>query len=224
MKKHAASLVTAAMLLTVAWMTGCDSGKVEQSSADSDSLETAVETVPASAETVAAEAEAETETTAESQTDQWETYFETYDAFSAAMAEQYPGVLMCIPPQILSDEWDLQGVTLYQPKDEAPYYLYDMTDLEQHRIHLLVSVTKTYDSIETERMDVLAYFAGWGYEVAEAYSTEGYFILQSSETAQNKMFGRTGDGCLYYCLSATDADGVSLEPVELQNLHDAMRL
>ena len=32
MKKHTASLMTAAMLLTLAWMTGCDSGKTAESS------------------------------------------------------------------------------------------------------------------------------------------------------------------------------------------------
>ena len=56
MKKHTASLMTAAMLLTLAWMTGCDSGKTAESSkaATTTALETTAEVVTDAAETTSA--------------------------------------------------------------------------------------------------------------------------------------------------------------------------
>ena len=49
--------MTAAMLLTLAWMTGCDSGKTAESSkaATTTALETTAEVVTDAAETTAAE-------------------------------------------------------------------------------------------------------------------------------------------------------------------------
>ena len=53
MKKHTASLMTAAMLLTLAWMTGCDSGKTAEFSkaATTTALETTAEVVTDAVET-----------------------------------------------------------------------------------------------------------------------------------------------------------------------------
>lgn len=82
MKKHTASLMTAAMLLTLAWMTGCDSGKTAESSkaATTTALETTAEVVTDAAETTAAEESS----AADAQR------FDNYADFAAAMAEQHP--------------------------------------------------------------------------------------------------------------------------------------
>ena len=80
MKKHTASLMTAAMLLTVAWLTGCDSKELEQPAGTGTAP--ALETVAEPVTEAATEAIEATEAAGQS--------FDDYAAFAAAMAEQHP--------------------------------------------------------------------------------------------------------------------------------------
>ena len=81
MKKHTASLMTAAMLLTVAWLTGCDSKELEQPAGTGTAP--ALETIAEPVTEAATEAIEATEAAGQS--------FDDYAAFAAAMAEQHPG-------------------------------------------------------------------------------------------------------------------------------------
>lgn len=94
MKKHTASLMTAAMLLTVAWLTGCDSKELEQPAGTGTAP--ALETIAEPVTEAATEAIEATEAAGQS--------FDDYAAFAAAMAEQHPEKTLYTPPESDSAE------------------------------------------------------------------------------------------------------------------------
>ena len=101
------------MLLTMAWMTGCDSGKLEQSSGESTAapVETTAESV----------ADAPEETTgADGSGDNIQVFASSLD-FEAAMAEQYPEVLLYEPPESFTAQWNLQQILLLAD-EKTPFY------------------------------------------------------------------------------------------------------
>ena len=131
MKKHTASLMTAAMLLTVAWLTGCDSKELEQpaGTGTAPALETTAEPITEAA-TEAIEA---TEAAGQS--------FDDYAAFAAAMAEQYPEKTLYTPPESVLAAWtwkEIQQETvnllismepLFQNAQEIVDSMADLTDV-----------------------------------------------------------------------------------------------
>lgn len=231
MKKHITQLIEAAVLLTVAWMTGCDSGKVENPSAKQSAAQTtALAVFPQETTAITM-----TETAAVIDSDSAETEeandfvrYDTYDAFLAALGEQYPGVAMYTPPQILTQEWTLNNVMLRRPEDDFAYYEYDIVDAEQSNIKIIVAVELSYNSVEaeqmavTERMELMAYRMEGNWEISE--TGKNWFLMQNRETGECRMYGMTGDENLYYCLAGTDSAGNFLDGIELQTLHEMMRL
>ncbi len=220
MKKHIMSLIEAALLLTAAWMTGCDSAKTESEKASTSPVQTTALTQQTGSATEAAAATVEATLDAEN-TDSAVSYT-TYDAFLAALGEQYPGVAMFVPQQLLTEEWPLESVTLCTA--EEPYYVYHMTDSEDHVLCLLVSVSKKYQSFDQLRDDVAAELADWDCTMLEDWCGSNWLIAESSLANSRCLYGMTGDENLYYCLSGTNADGSWIEPEVLQTLHDTMRL
>lgn len=220
MKKHIMSLIEAALLLTAAWMMGCDSAKKENGKVNTSPMQTTALAQQAGLATETAAAAAETTSDAENTEDT--VMYTTYDAFLAALGEQYPGVAMFVPQQVLTEEWTLESVTLCTA--EEPYYVYHMTNAEDHVLCLLVSVSKKYQSFDQLRNDVAAELADWDCTMLEDWCGSNWLIAESSLTNSRCLYGMTGDKNLYYCLSGTNADGSWIEPELLQTLHDTIRL
>lgn len=220
MKNHTASLVTAAMLLTVAWMTGCDSGQNQSSSSAGKTVETTLLTTVSSKVEASSETAAAVETELGSQTDgRSNLEFDSYDAFTEAMGEYYPGVVLAAPPQIVSGEWKVTGIYLLT-SSEKPFYNYDVITSEGQSLVLTVSHEFQFDSIDA----VKAQMQAGSVQLQEDYSGSNWVIGMTNEPSMYVLYGLTGDENLYYTLIGADAEGNSLEPEELQALHDDMRL
>ena len=142
MKKHTASLMTAAMLLTLAWMTGCDSGKTAESSkaATTTALETTAEVVTDAAETTAAEESS----AADAQR------FDNYADFAAAMAEQHPELTLYTPPESVQQQWEWKSIMLGQTS-----YQYEMYSAErQATVNVLIDMQPSFTDAQ-EIVDTL---------------------------------------------------------------------
>ena len=142
MKKHTASLMTAAMLLTLAWMTGCDSGKTAESSkaATTTALETTAEVVTDAVETTAAEESS----AADAQR------FDNYADFAAAMAEQHPELTLYTPPESVQQQWEWKSIMLGQTS-----YQYEMYSAEkQATVNVLIDMQPSFTNAQ-EIVDTL---------------------------------------------------------------------
>ncbi|MGN1402835.1 MAG: hypothetical protein ACI4XB_00775 [Ruminococcus sp.] len=217
MKKHTASLMTAAMLLTMAWMTGCDSGKVEQTAGDTSSAETTIETtVETTAETIAEESVYEEVITS--------VEYATYDAFAAAMAEQHPELTMYIPPESVTSTWEWNPITL-----DTGFYSYSFHDPDGERtIQISVLFNETYSDVQEKIDDNQNYTSLSQSEIVE--QTTGYYIerilpLESDVIEEEYVLhGLTGDFNTYYSLHLWYDDGHVATPDELLALREALRL
>lgn len=220
MKKHKA-LLAAAMLLTAAWMTGCDSEQ-SNSSSDEKTVETTALTV-LSEETTAVE-ESQTDSTAAAESDaqadtQSNLEFDNYDAFLEALGEHYPGVVVVAPPQIVSGEWDVAKIQLLTT-GEQPYYDYAVTTPEGQSLVLTVSYDIQFDSIDALKEQCQT----GSVEIQEGYSGSNWVIGMMAEPPMYVLYGLTGDESLFYSLIGADAEGNTLTPDDLQSLREAMQL
>lgn len=221
MKKHTASLMTAAMLLTVAWMTGCDSGKVEQAAVDTSSAESAVETT---AETVA-ETTADTEVSAVEADESVE--FSTYDEFAAYMAEHHPELTMYAPPKTWAQDWETSYIILY---DNA--YVYQFRKAEAYSVTDLVTITVMYAYQNCESAASMIEQLG---ETVTSAPSPGYCFYEEEMTfpdgtsqMQSILAGITGDFNTLYTLKAshsdTDWNVTPYTEEELLSLREELRL
>lgn len=222
MKKHTASLMTAAMLLTVAWMTGCDSEKVEQTGTDISAVETTALTLSSAdgasteSQTVSAAA-----TAADSQeSGQSNLEFDSYDAFLESLGEHYPGVAMIAPSQIVSGEWTVTKVYLLI-SGEQPLYEYAVTTPEGDSLLLTVSHEMQFASAEELKSQLEVSDST---QIQDGYIGSSWVVCKVENPEAYALYGLTGDESVYYALIGADAEGNTLEPEELQTYHDAMRL
>lgn len=218
MKKHMGSLVMAAMLLTMAWMTGCDSVKQEQLSQTSvaETTETTAETV------VVSEAQTDVEETAPTgglDMTQSKQTFDNYDAFLSEVAAHYPGVVMVAPNQIVSGQWEIQRIDL-MTSGTQPFYDYVLTTPEGQNLILTVSNEYQFGSFDALR-EVLT---SNGVTAQSGYSGNNWLVGMDEYLGAYVLYGLTGDENTYYTLLGTNTEGTSLEPAELQALHDTMGL
>lgn len=223
MKKHTASLMTAAMLLTVAWMTGCDSGKVKQTAADTSSAETTALMVLSGEEKTSAENQMETTAAVKSESQengQSNLSFDNYDDFLQTLGEHYPGVAMIAPSQIVSGEWAVKNIELLV-SGEQPFYEYTVITPEGDSLLLTVSHEIQFDSVEDLKSQLEA---ANSVQIQDGYSGSNWAVCKVENPEAYALYGLTGDESVYYALVGSDADGNTLEPKELQSYHDAMRL
>ncbi len=81
------------------------------------------------------------------------TEYTDYDAFAAAMAEQYPGIPLYTPPQEVATNWTCNHMEI-----DVNRYAYTYYDSENDRNILLeISTTGQYDTIQ-ERLDELSQY------------------------------------------------------------------
>lgn len=201
MKKKTASLVTAAMLLTMAWMTGCDSGKLEQSSGESTAapVETTAESV----------ADAPEETTgADGSGDNIQVFASSLD-FEAAMAEQYPEVLLYEPPESFTAQWNLQQILLLAD-EKTPFYTQQFSREDAQAgtetVEIQVYFLNSYTSAEEGFQDFFQ--TAGGYTLASTVD-QGCCIITDTAQQRSMLCGITTDSTFLYRVDAsrTDAQG-----------------
>ncbi len=215
MKAHAVSLVTAAMFLTAAWLTGCDS--TEETATESATRTTQAQETTAMTTIAATTAEAE----ADSYCDDVTEHFDCYDAFLTALGEYYPGIVMVAPTPIVQAEWEVTCISL--DYSEKPQYTYEVVDLDGNQVTLFVShkTADQYDSMEA-LLEML--YSSDTITVLDAYVGSRWAIVEMDSTGAYIMYGMTGDENLYYTCRAIDVDGVSVSPDVLMEVHDSLML
>lgn len=197
MNKHTASLMTAAMLLTMAWMTGCDSKELEQpaGSTTAPALETTAEPVTEAAETTAAEVQQQS--------------FDSYDAFAAAMAEQHPELTLYAPPESAQEQWEWK--TIQMAENTYQYELYNAE--KQETVSILMEIQPTFQDAQ-EIVDSMSQISGVTVTLLDA----GCCLCQWEETGVSALYGITGDmGCNYAATLEHD-DGSAASAEELTAL------
>ncbi len=221
MKKQIVSIAAAAMLLAVASMTGCGAVQQDNSSdvisTDTTSLNLTTEESSAAAET---QADSVVETELGSQeTGQSNLTFDSYDAFLDAMGTYYPGVVMVAPNQIVSGEWEVMRIELLT-SGEQPFYGYTVMTPEGQSLMLTVSGEMQFDSMDA----LVTQLESSTVQVQDGYTGSNWVIGLTTEPDMYVLYGLTGDESVYYTLIGSDTDGSTLEPTELQTLHDVMCL
>lgn len=199
MKKHTASLMTAAMLLTVAWLTGCDSKELEQPAGTGTvpALETTVESVTEAA-TEAIEA---TEAAGES--------FDDYAAFAAAMAEQHPEKTLYTPPESVLTTWTWKAIQL-----KADGYQYQLYNAEtQETVNLLISMEPLFQNAQ-EMVDSMADMT----DVTATLVDAGCCLCQWNDSGEYALYGITGDMGANYIVTLEHADQMPASADELTAL------
>ena len=133
--------MTAAMLLTVAWLTGCDSKELEQPAGTGTAP--ALETIAEPVTEAATEAIEATEAAGQS--------FDDYAAFAAAMAEQHPEKTLYTPPESVLAAWTWKAIQL-----KADGYQYQLYNAEtQETVNLLISMEPLFQNAQ-EIVDSMA--------------------------------------------------------------------
>ena len=214
MKQHIVYLAASAMMLTMAWLTGCDSNQAEPSSSTSASTTETTALAVSTVETTATDvsADADSEESGETKT----IYYETYDDFLTGLGADFPGIVMVAPTQIAAGEWEVEYISLTSD-DTAPAYTYQITDTDGNRITLTVNHMASY---QYDSMDAL--LAALPDTVLEEYTGSRWAI--TDENGAYVLYGLTGDENLYYTLFAEDAAGTVLEPDTLAQLRETLRL
>lgn len=223
MKKHTASLMTAAMLLTAAWMTGCDSGKVEQTAGNTSSAETAVETTMEIITETTANTEVSVEETDES------VGFSTYDEFAAYMAEHHPELTLYTPPEEWAQGWETREIVLYDN-----VYVYHYYKAEQYAVTDGVTITVAYAYQNCESAASMIEQLGG---TVTSDPSPGYCFYEEEMSGpdgvgngqmQSILAGITGDFNTLYMLEASHSDtDWNITPYteeELLSLHEQLRL
>lgn len=199
MKKHTASLMTAAMLLTVAWLTGCDSKELEQpaGTGTAPALETTAEPVT-EAVTEAIEA---TEAAGQS--------FDDYAAFAAAMAEQHPEKTLYTPPESVLTTWTWKAIQL-----KADGYQYQLYNAEtQETVNLLISMEPLFQNAQ-EIVDSMADMT----DVTATLVDAGCCLCQWNDSGEYALYGITGDMGANYIVTLEHADQMPASADELTAL------
>ena len=199
MKKHTASLMTAAMLLTVAWLTGCDSKELEQPAGTGTAP--ALETVAEPVTEAATEAIEATEAAGQS--------FDDYAAFAAAMAEQHPEKTLYTPSESVLAAWTWKAIQL-----KADGYQYQLYNAEtQETVNLLISMEPLFQNAQ-EIVDSMADLT----DVTATLVDAGCCLCRWNDSAKYALYGITGDMGANYIVTLEHADQTPASADELTAL------
>ena len=199
MKKHTASLMTAAILLTVAWLTGSESNAPEQRAGTGTAP--ALETVAEPVTEAATEAIEATEAAGQS--------FDDYAAFAAAMAEQHPEKTLYTPPESVLAAWTWKAHQL-----QADGYQYQLYNAEtQETVNLLISMEPLFQNAQ-EIVDSMADLT----DVTATLVDAGCCLCQWNDSGEYALYGITGDMGANYIVTLEHADQTPASADELTAL------
>ena len=193
MKKHTASL------MTVAWLTGCDSKELEQPAGTGTAP--ALETVAEPVTEAATEAIEATEAAGQS--------FDDYAAFAAAMAEQHPEKTLYTPSESVLAAWTWKAIQL-----KADGYQYQLYNAEtQETVNLLISMEPLFQNAQ-EIVDSMADLT----DVTATLVDAGCCLCRWNDSGEYALYGITGDMGANYIVTLEHADQTPASADELTAL------